>query len=1029
MGGQKSLQRRLAAYDRYRKSFDYGTGTRVKARGGNLYGEGGFSIGDMNFTAGDFSKFGSDMTSIISNFGSQKTDPTLGKNINYSTPWGAIVGHAGSDTVDLLRAIDKLTDNPEHKIYNPMYKTGLYANGGNLFMEGGDVLGIVSSIGKLASNAVGQAKLTTSYEDFQKALQNHDTNFQRSLAGVSDNDSLLMAYDNMEYVPGNLTARDFRDKSVLADIADGFAASFEGFNAGMSTGNPYVAAAGAIIGGVSSNVGSIIGRIKAKDAAEAGNKAVARLDKSMSTRMGNLTDTVDSLNDRTREAAYMNLSAFGGDLSTHGLDFSNGLTFIDAGGSHEQNPLGGVPMGVDANGTPNLVEQNEVVWDDYVFSDRLVVPEETQKKYKLKEGITFADAVKKLTKMSLERPNSPIDNDTNKAILNELRNVQEQVRSQMQEEAAQQYMQAAQDDQDLFSLALAENGMTPIQFPGMQEEPASLMPPGFAAGGNLFKGGGESRPRFAGISPFTTDDTLLVAPSSQPESSFSSPSTPSSSRRPAGMSYGTWKEGDSISNWNVFSRGAIEAYMQQQMAKYNAAKTPEEKRRIQEETMNTINLIQTGYQLSFDRQAEKARVSDDPIVRRHQENWNTKVNGNVGFTNIAAAQNLPAGHKSGDDAAHNWTDGLWGPQTSIRHAGSSQMSDEDMKALVEGFNSMGLTYSPTLSYGKNGDKLYTLQISEPEETGSATKSTPPAEGAGVVVQDGNLLADLAEAGDGGLSFPDTGQEGGNVNPGGGMSDGMIDSLRMAPIYGSGMAALHGLLSDPEYDNADAILGYAKKMGTPITIPVRTIGDYRARRPFDERYLVNMALRNRTAAMRSGINTAGGNRALQLGYASALAHQGQNELAEIMRQAYLANRSDDASVAEFNRGTNQFNASSINNRNQVQAQLNSGREAQALSGISAAYQLRQRIKDAWDQATAQNLSNLFNNLGSLGKEKGQNKMIQSMAENGYFPYGYGQDGQGYDLSFLSQLLSGAGSSGGSAPAVDACGGKLKKKRRF
>ena len=1029
MGGQKSLQRRLAAYDKYRKSFDYGTGTRVKARGGNLYGNGGFSIGNMNFTTDDLSKFGADMTSIFSNFGSQKTDPSLGKNINYSTPWGAIAGQAGSTTVGLLRAIDKLTDNPEHRIYNPMYKTGLYADGGNLFATGGDVLGAISSVGKIASNAIGQTQLTTSEEDFNKALQAHDTNFQRSLAGVSDNDSLLMAYDNALHVPGNITDRDFRNKSVMGDIADGFAASFEGFNAGSSFG-PLGAAIGAIVGGVSSGIGSIIGRRKARDAAESANKSVEKFNKSMDRRLSALTGTVDESNDLARMQSFMNTAAFGGDLSTHGLDFSNGLTFIDAGGSHEQNPLGGVPMGVDENGTPNLVEQNEVVWDDYVFSDRLVVPEEIQKKYKLKEGITFADAVKKLTEMSLERPNSPIDNDTNKAILNELRSVQEEVRGQMQAEAAQQYMQAAQDDQDLLSLALAENGMTPIQFPGMQEEPASLMPPGFATGGNLFEKGGPQRPKFAGISPFTTDDTLLASPPQQPESSFSSSSTPSSSRRPAGMSYGTWKQGDGVSNWNTFSRGSIEAYMQQQMAKYNAAKTPEEKRLIQEETMNTINLIQTGYQLSFDRQAGKARVSDDPIVRRHQENWNTKVNGNAGFTKIAEAQNLPAGHKSGDDAQHNWTDGLWGPQTSIRHAGSSQMSDADMKTLVEGFNSMGLTYSPTLSYGQNGDKLYTLQISEPVGTNTGTKSTPQAEGAGVVVHDGNLLADIPGEGEdaGGLSFPDTDQTGGGQPTG--MSDGMIDSLRMAPIYGSGMAALNGLLNDPEYDNADAILGYARKMGTPITIPVRTIGDYRARRPFDERYLVNMALRNRTAAMRSGINTAGGNRALQLGYASALAHQGQNELAEIMRQAYLANRADDAQVAEFNRGTNQFNATSINNRNQTQAQLNSQREAQALSGISTGYQLRQRIKDAWDQATAQNLSNLFNSLGSLGKEKGQNKMIQSMAENGYFPYGYGQNGQGYDLSFLSQLLDSMGSSGGSATAsVGACGGKLKKKRRF
>jgi len=31
-------------------------------------------------------------------------------------------------------------------------------------------------------------------------------------------------------------------------------------------------------------------------------------------------------------------------------------------------------MGVDSEGTPNLVEEDEVVYNDYVFSDRLTVP-------------------------------------------------------------------------------------------------------------------------------------------------------------------------------------------------------------------------------------------------------------------------------------------------------------------------------------------------------------------------------------------------------------------------------------------------------------------------------------------------------------------------------------------------------------------------------------------------------------------------------------------------------------------------------
>ena len=48
--------------------------------------------------------------------------------------------------------------------------------------------------------------------------------------------------------------------------------------------------------------------------------------------------------------------SFGGDLNTNGGDFSNGLIMIGNGGTHEENPMEGVQMGMDAQGIPNLVE-------------------------------------------------------------------------------------------------------------------------------------------------------------------------------------------------------------------------------------------------------------------------------------------------------------------------------------------------------------------------------------------------------------------------------------------------------------------------------------------------------------------------------------------------------------------------------------------------------------------------------------------------------------------------------------------------
>ena len=121
--------------------------------------------------------------------------------------------------------------------------------------------------------------------------------------------------------------------------------------------------------------------------------------------------------------------AFGGHLNTNGSDFMTGLTYIDNGDTHENNPYEGVPMGADSEGTPNLVEQGEVVFNDYVYSNRLQVPKDVKKKYKLRDNMTFADAVKYLTKSYEERPNDSISRDTAMEILADLANAQEAERA------------------------------------------------------------------------------------------------------------------------------------------------------------------------------------------------------------------------------------------------------------------------------------------------------------------------------------------------------------------------------------------------------------------------------------------------------------------------------------------------------------------------------------------------------------------------------------------------------------------------
>ena len=135
--------------------------------------------------------------------------------------------------------------------------------------------------------------------------------------------------------------------------------------------------------------------------------------------------------------------AFGGELNTHGGDFSNGVTFINNGGTHEQNPFEGVPMGVAPDGQPNLVEEGEVLYNDYVFSNRLhptdkeLKESNLPKKYK---GHTFALIAEDMSKESAERPNDPISKRGLEASLGKLASIQEEQRMKKGKIGTQQMM-------------------------------------------------------------------------------------------------------------------------------------------------------------------------------------------------------------------------------------------------------------------------------------------------------------------------------------------------------------------------------------------------------------------------------------------------------------------------------------------------------------------------------------------------------------------------------------------------------------
>ena len=195
-------------------------------------------------------------------------------------------------------------------------------------------------------------------------------------------------------------------------------------------------------------IGSMNKTIKASDLGEdgwfvnrTGNKANelnTDLGNAYNYAMRNANNVADNIAGSTLANLERNYAAFGGPLfayggQTHGSDFTNGLMFINNGGTHESNPYEGVPISMDQEGNPNLVEEGEVIWNDYVFSNRLKVPKSIQKKYKLgKREMTFANAIDKLSKESEERPNDPISMRGLENVLMNMAIEQETIKSKKQ---------------------------------------------------------------------------------------------------------------------------------------------------------------------------------------------------------------------------------------------------------------------------------------------------------------------------------------------------------------------------------------------------------------------------------------------------------------------------------------------------------------------------------------------------------------------------------------------------------------------
>lgn len=286
----------------------------------------------------------------------------------------------------------------------------------------GNTLGqIGGAIGDITTASLANAEVDTSKAD--NAIEAID-NYQPNMSSL---DALSDSYNNASF-----SNTDFNHKDFMVSTGEGLAnmgkAALSGASTGASVGGPWGALIGGAVGLLGSGAGWIAGSKKAKGAAEVKEREALAANASAQTKVMSAKDTI--MADSTNEF-LKNIAAYGGPIFNHSGDYNNDITFINEGGTHAQNPNQGVQIGVDNNNIPNLVEEGEIVFKDYVFSNRLKPTKELLNTNGFSDKYndwTFAKIAEELQKESSERPNDIISNNGLNDMMNRLITLQESVR-------------------------------------------------------------------------------------------------------------------------------------------------------------------------------------------------------------------------------------------------------------------------------------------------------------------------------------------------------------------------------------------------------------------------------------------------------------------------------------------------------------------------------------------------------------------------------------------------------------------------
>lgn len=762
---------------------------------------------------------------------------------------------------------------------------------------------------------------------------------------AGSNDELMSAFDS--YNPIKLG----RNSVAGSALKDGMA----GASAGMSFG-PVGA-------GIGAGVGLLAGGISAM----LGNKARANreteLQSQQNRNFGAKANQIEDASDDKVESQYF---AQGGPLSSGSAQFGNGVNAFNNGGTHEQNPLGGIPQGIGQNNQPNLVEEGEVKFNDYIYSNRLTPSEKILKdlglptKYK---GKTFGDIANKISKESEERPNDPISKNGLNDTMNKLKGAQELLKAQKEQRkqhafANQQLTQQFAKGGKLTSTPISNNN-----FWGYKEN--NYTPEYTKAVDNVVNNKWDEAQQYMkskNVTYASTPETFKAA---------------AYDKKVGEVHKYIKAESDSLlvpsnpTNTHSYTHTTDANF-------YNSGQMSDEEKAQYDPNTLTRNISKEEF--------DKAMKTNDPVTN--------SIGAGYRENTFAKGGELPQGIEPNMEQMMQqvaaWIQQGMSPQQVIRQLVTAGIPAQQAQQLVQqvavqqqaqqqspqgqGLQLPGQMPGQMMAFGGN---IFATK-GQIDIRDNRFDNMSPLESDGPVginidkyAHDNGILGITSK---GALAQPmgineAVAKDTSRVTYGQGvktpttpsfLNDSNMGYLRYAPAVGSGIATLTdalGVTNKPDYEVANTVGG--------LKVKGERLDNYMGYTPMDREYYQNKLNAN-SAATRSGLaNASGGNRAtLAAGLLGADYNYGEN-MGNLAQKAEEYNLGQRQKVEDFNRGTNQFNAQQSNWEQGINNEM-------AYKGAM----LKDQAKNNSLAAKNNNRNNFIGDLGNIGKEAVSRQMIAS-----------------------------------------------------